>query len=274
MIRDILNYFGYAIGELLPLDGRVHFEFLNYYFKYPLLSTDSLLVIYSAIFLGLFIYFIRDIFKIFYELFKAINLLLRGRATIYSVSTELKMLNLFLVTLIASIVYLPIAIWSSQYDFSLYLSCALMIISAALLRLSEIFTLIKVDGKVFGVKESVILIAAQVVSVIPGFSRVASMMALGKFMGSEKKRLATFVLISFMPMVIIQIFCMNSDGLYVLNTLLANWKLFLIISGMVVLSLDLVMLILVSPGFYKFYYYIGGVAIWTILDMFFSRRGL
>jgi len=274
MIQDILRYFGFAVGEMLPLDGRAHFEFMHYYFKYPLLTNDNLLIIYSAILLGFVLYFIRDIFKIVYESLKSIRLLVLGRATIVSVCTEFKMLNLFLVTLMATAVYYPVAVWSYKYDFSLYLSCVLMVVAAILLRLSEVFTIVKVDGRVFGVKEAAVLTVAQIVSVIPGFSRVASMMALGKFMGSEKKHLAAFVLISFIPVVIIQLLLVNNDYNYLVTTLTINWKIFLIISGMVVLSLDLITLILTSPSFYKFFYYIGGVALWTILDQFFSKRGL
>lgn len=274
MIHDILRYFGFVVGEMLPLDGRVHFEFMHYYFKYPLLTSDSLLIIYCAILLGFTLYFIRDIFKIIYDVLKSIKLLVLGRATVVSVCTEFKMLNLFLVTILATAVYYPVAVWSSRYDFSLYLSCGLMIIAAVILRLSEVFTIIKVDGKAFGVKESAVLTMAQVLGVIPGFSRVASMMALGKFMGSEKKHLATFVLMSFIPVVIIQLLLVNNDYNYILNVLTINWKIFFIISGMVVLSLDLVTLILTSPSFYKFFYYIGGVALWTMLDLFFSKRGL
>jgi undecaprenyl pyrophosphate phosphatase UppP len=274
MVKDILNYFGYIVGELLPFDGRAHFEFLHYYFKYPLLSSDALLIIYSALFVGLCIYFIRDIFRIFYELFKSIKLLLVGRATIASVCTEFKMLNLMLVTLTATIVYYPVAMLASKYDFSLYLSCALMIVAAIALRLSEVFTRIKVDGKVFSVKETLVFTAVQSVSVIPGFSRIASMMALGKFMGSERKHLTNFVLISFIPLVFIQMLNVNSDWIYIGGLLFTNWKMFLIIAGMVVLSLDLIIMLLVSPSFYKFYYYIAGIAAWTILDQFFSKRGL
>jgi undecaprenyl pyrophosphate phosphatase UppP len=274
MIKDILNYFGYAVAELLPLDGRVHFEFIHYYFKYPLLNADSLLIIYSAMFLGLFIYFIRDIFRIAHDLFGAVRLLFLGRATVRSVCAEFKMLNLLLVTVIATVVYYPVYVWSARYDFSLYLSCALMMVSALILRLSEVFTVIKVDGKTFNIKETVIFTFAQALSVIPGSSRIVSLIALGKFMGSEKKRLATFALISFMPVLIIQLLTANNDAAYIFNVLLVNWKIFLLISGMVVLSLDLIMMLLTSPTFYKFYYYIGGIALWTILDLFFSKRGL
>jgi len=274
MIQEILKYFGFAVGEMLPLDGRVHFEFMHYYFKYPLLTDDNLLIIYSALLLGFMLYFIRDIFKIACEFLKSIKLLLLGRATIMSVCAEFKMLNLFLVTLMATAVYYPVAVWSYRYDFNLYLSCGLMIIAAVLLRLSEVFTIIKVDGRLFGIKETAVFTVAQVVSVIPGFSRIASMMALGKFMGSEKKHLSTFVLMSFIPVIVIQLLLINSDYTYVLTLLKFNWKIFFIISGMVVLSLDLIVLILTSPSFYKFFYYIGGVALWTILDMFFSKRGL
>ncbi len=274
MIQDVLRYFGFVIGEMLPLDGRVHFEFIHYYFKYPLLTSDSLLIIYSAILLGLILYFVRDISRIVYESIKSIKLLLLGRATVISVCTEFKMLNLFLVTLIATAVYYPVAVLASRYNFSLYLSCGLMVLAAVLLRLSEVFTIIKVNGRLFGVKETALFTLTQVISVIPGFSRVASMMALGKFMGSEKKHLATFVLMSFIPVVIIQLLLINSDYNSVLSVLTVNWKIFFIISGMVVLSLDLITLILTSPSFYKFFYYIGGVALWTILDMFFSKRGL
>jgi undecaprenyl pyrophosphate phosphatase UppP len=149
-----------------------------------------------------------------------------------------------------------------------------MILSALILRLSEVFTVIKVDGKAFSVKETVLFTFAQALSVIPGSSRIVSLIALGKFMGSERKRLATFALISFMPVLIIQLLTANNDVVYIFNVLLANWKIFLLIAGMVVLSLDLVVMLLTSITFYKFYYYIGGIALWTILDLFFSKRGL
>ncbi len=274
MIREILNYFGYSIAELLPLDGRVHFELINYYFKYPLLEQDSLLVIYSAMFLGLFIYFIRDMFRMVYEFFDATRLLILGRATFRSVCSEFKMLNMLLVVIVTVIFYYPVYMWSINYDFSLYLSCGLMVLSAIILRLSEIFTLIKVDGQTFSIKETFILTLAQALSVIPGSSRVVSLIALGKFMGSERKRLATFALLSFMPILLIQLFAVTNDTAHIFNILLANWKIFILLAGMVVLSLDLIMTILASLTFYKFYYYIGGVALWTILDLFFSKRGL
>ena len=274
MIKEILNYFGYALAELLPIGGKVHFEFLNHYFKYPLLGADPLLIIYSALLVGLFIYFIRDIFRILIEIFKALRLLLIGRATIRSVCTEFKMLNLFLVTIVATAVYYPIARISYEYSYSLYLSCGLMIVSAVLLRLSEVFTIIKVDGMVFNKKETLLFTVAQALSVIPGFSRIASMMALGKFLGSEKKHLAGLVLLSFIPLVIIQLSFMNSDVNYIFNILYVNWKVFLIVAGLIVLSLDFILMLLASPSFYKFYYYLAGIAVWTILDMFFSKRGL
>ena len=274
MIHDVLRYFGFAVGEMLPLDGRVHFELMHHYFQYPILTSDNLLVVYSAILSGFFLYFIRDIVKIVHEFLKSIKLLILGRATIISICTEFKMLNIFLVTLMATIVYYPIAVWSYRYNFSLYLSCGLMVLAAVLLRLSEVFTIVKINGKIFGIKEAAVFTVAQVLSVIPGFSRVASMMALGKFMGSEKKHLATFVLMSFLPVVIIQLFLVNSDYNYIVSVLTTNWKMFFIVSGLVLLSLDLIMLILTSSSFYKFFYYIGGVALWTILDLFFSKRGL
>jgi len=274
MIYTIIKYFAYMVAEVLPLGGEIHFKLMTHYFNYPPLSNDELAFIYTILLLSLTLYFIRDIVRSVKELFRVFWLLVMGRGTIKNFCFDFKMLNVLLVTVVLCGVSFPFFVAFSGYSYSLYLSGALLIVSAAFLRLSEIFTLIKLDGKAASVKETTIFCVLHILSFIPGLSRTAVMMGAGKFLGFERKHLATLTLISFIPVVIFHLYGLDIDWVHLFALIYSQWKIFFILLGLMTLCMDLVFMIITSANFYKFYYYLAGLGIWTILDVFFIKRGL
>lgn len=275
MIASIIRLFSYMVADLLPLGGDLHFKLLNYYFKYPLLSNDSLIIVHVILIIGLTVYFIKDIIKMYSELFKGLWIILSGRATIKRTCTDLKMLNMLLVSTFITVVSYFVVIIRAEYDYSLYLMGGMLILSAIILRVSEVFTLIKVDAKVMTVKETVVFILLQALSMLPGVARPGVFMGVGKFLGLEKKQLAKMIFISFIPVLILEmIFIHGFDPVTAFNILKDSWLLCLILFTLLVIALDVIFVITTSKSYYKFYYYLAGLGLWTILDIFFSKRGL
>ena len=275
MIASIIRLFSYMVAELLPLGGEIHFRLLNYYFKYPLLSHESLVVVHIILIICLFIYFIKDIGRMFGESFRGLWIVASGRATIKRTCTDFKMLNMLLVIILITFVSCFLMFLRSDYEYSLYLVGAMLILSAVILRVAEIFTLIKVDAKVMSFKEALIFGVLQALSVLPGIARPAIFMSIGKFLGIEKKHLAKMILISFIPVLIFElIFVTGFDPIQTIYIIQHSWLLCSILFILAIISLDIVFAVMTSPSYYKFYYYLVGLGIWTILDLFFAKRGL
>ncbi|MCX6112631.1 MAG: undecaprenyl-diphosphate phosphatase [Proteobacteria bacterium] len=275
MIASIIRLFSYMIAELLPLGGEIHFRLFNYYFKYPLLSYESLVIVHVLLILGLGIYFLKDIGRMFGEFFKGLWIVASGRATIKRTCTDFKMLNMFLVSILITFVSSFLIFLKTDYEYSLYLVGALLILSAAILRIAEIFTLIKVDARIMSFKEALIFAALQALSMFPGVARPAIFMSIGKFLGIEKKHLAKMIFISFIPILIFElIFIIGFDPIQTINILYHSWLLCVILFALLIIALDVIFVITTSQSYYKFYYYLAGLGLWTILDLFFSKRGL
>ena len=275
MIASIIRLFSYMIAELLPLGGEIHFRLLNYYFKYPLLSHESLVIVHVLLILSLFIFFIKDIGRMFGEFFKGLWIVASGRATIKRTCTDFKMLNMFLVSVLITFVSCFLIFLRADYEYSLYLVGGMLILSAAILRIAEIFTLIKVDAKVMSFKEALIFAVLQALSMLPGVARPAIFMSVGKFLGIEKKHLAKMIFISFIPVLTFElIFVTGFDPMQTLSILQHSWLLCSILFILAIISLDIIFVVTTSPSYYKFYYYLVGLGVWTILDLFFAKRGL
>ncbi len=263
------------VAELLPLGGELHFKLLNYYFKYPMLSSDSIIIVHLILILGLTIYFIKDITRMYAELFKGFWVIASGRATIRRTFTDLKMLNMLLVSSFITIISFFIILIKSEYNYSLYLMGAMLILSALILRLSEIFTLIKVEARVMTARETIVFVLLQALSMVPGVARSGVFMSVGKFMGLEKKHLAKMVFISLIPVLIMEmLFIREFDVISTVSIIQSSWLLCLILFVLLLVALDVVFVITTSRSYYKFYYYLAGLGLWTILDFFFSKRGL
>ncbi|MEI6080444.1 MAG: undecaprenyl-diphosphate phosphatase [bacterium] len=275
MIASIIRLFGYMIADLLPLGGEIHFRLMNYYFKYPLLSYESLVIVHVLLILGLSLYFSRDILNMFGEFFRGIWIIASGRATIKRTCTDFKMLNMLLVTILVSFVAFFLIFLRMDYEYSLYLVGAMLILSAIVLRVAEVFTLIKIDAKVMNFKESMLFALLQALAMFPGVARPALFMSVGKFLGVERKHLAKMVFISLIPILVFElVFVVGVDPTQIIGILYRSWLLCAILLALLIIALDVVFVITTSSSYYKFYYYLAGLGVWTILDLLFAKRGL
>jgi undecaprenyl pyrophosphate phosphatase UppP len=275
MIASIIRLFGYMIAELLPFGGEVHYRLLNYYFRYPLLSYEALVMVHVILILGLGIYFIKDILRMFGEFFRGIWVIVSGRATIKRACMDFKMLNMLLVSILVTFVAFFLIFLRTDYSYSLYTVGAMLILSAVVLRVADVFTLIKVDGRIASVKDAFIFALLQVLCMIPGVARPAIFMSVGKFLGMEKKHLAKMMFISLIPVLAFElVFVVGIDPVQMLGILYHSWLLCLILLTLLIVTIDIAFAITTSPSYYKFYYYLAGLGLWTIFDVFFSKRGL
>lgn len=274
MFQEFLRYLGYLVFELLPLGAEGHSDLINYYFGYSTVDQYSRTLCLSSLSLGLFIYFYSDIYKLFKELFKGTWLILIGRGTVHQVCTEFKYLNLLISIIgmaIAAVVY---SMFSHHFEQGYYFVGGMLILSGVVLRASETFAFIKVDGKLLGYREFFSFFIMQILSSFPGASRMALMMGSGKFMGVEKKHLIKFVFISFIPVLVVRL-AFNIDSFYTLYSVLYGhiW-MFAVLTALTIVLTAVFVRVFNSVNFYKFYYYLIGLGVWTILDVFFSKKGL
>ncbi len=274
MFQEFLRLFAYIVCELLPLGAEGHAGLLEYYFKFSTVTEQSRILCLSSLGLGILIYFYSDCYKLVKELFKGIWLLVIGRGTVHQICTEFKYLNLLISVVgvaLASYVYF---IFADHVVYSYYLIGAMLIVSGLVLRLSKTFAFIKVDGRLLGYREFFSFFFIQVLGSLPGASRMALMMGGGKFLGVEKKHLIKFVFLSFIPVVFIRL-AFNLDSLYTLYSVLyGNMWWFIGLTFSTLLFTTVCVRIFNSVSFYKFYYYLIGLGLWTILDVFFAKRGL
>lgn len=274
MFYEFLKFFAYQVCDLLPLGSETHVKLVSYYFNYEAISGHQKIVCLILLALSIFTYFISDFYKMIKESFRATWLLFIGRGTVREVCTDFKYLNMLLSVLTVSASAYFSFMLGDHLGSSYYLIGGMLLVSAFALRVSETFAFVKTDGKLLGYREVFGFVVLQLLSSFSGASRMALMMGGGKFMGIEKKHLIRFIFLSLAPVIIIRIVMLYPDMNAVYETVIGNIWTFIILFFCCLVFLAISMRIFVSEGFYKFYYYLAGLGIWTILDFFFSKRGL
>ena len=270
MILSLIKLFGYILVDLFPFSADAHIRLIDYYFKYSFWNNDFAIIVNFVLMLAIFIYFFKYLVKMVEEIVKSTFFMLSGRASIRVISSDFKMLNIFLVTVCTSVAAYFFYFIKTDYNYSKYLIASMLIISGLVLRLTEVFTLVKKDPRVMNTRDAFLFSLLQVLSFIPGLPRTAIMMSLGKFLGMEKKHLAKMVLISLIPMLFLNLYYLGLGN--VLPVIQSSWLLCLLLFFVLMLFMNWMFSVITSVNFYKFYYYLVGLGVWTILDLLFSKR--
>ncbi|MBN1114651.1 MAG: undecaprenyl-diphosphate phosphatase [Oligoflexia bacterium] len=273
MFVVIIQCLLYLVAEMLPLDGYAHQRLISYYYGAEKLEQEFMIVIYISLALGLCIYYSKDLLRMFTDSFRGFYSVLSGRRSFRVTSTNFKMFNIFVTMSVMTIIVFPL-LNLGELDFGVDRVAVIFLVTALILRLSTSFTLVKVDGRYLDIKEILVLSLVQIIGLIPGFSRTAMLIGVGSFMGTEKKYLVKLVLISFIPLLVLKLFFMGVPASSVFWIVLERWYLLLFFTGVVMLLIKLLYYIVFSNRFYKFYLYLAGIGIWTLLDVYFSKRGL
>lgn len=279
MQNTIIYSIIYIIGELLPIDGQAHLKLYSYYFNKSMPSEFTYNFIYLSLILGIFIFLLKDVLLILKESFKAINNLRTGRSSFDTVCSEYKQFNLFVfIVFIFLINFLIIRYFNFVFELSVnnYLLSFLLIISGAMLFLSRYFAVVKVFPFLFNIKELIIFALINFVCIIPGFSRMALMLSSATVLGFEKKYAYKFSLLSLFVFLTYFLFIRtNFDISFFESIVFTNYLYILLINVFFILIiLKIFYNLIASIRVTRFYLYLFILGLWTILDLYFSKRGL
>jgi len=277
MLNTVLYSVIYIIAELFPLSGDAHIKLFEYYFSKPSIDDFTYNIISLSLISGILIFFIKDIFIILKESLKAMNNLRTGRSSFETVVSEYKLFNVFVFIVFISLVNF-ITFNYLDFIFSIkpdnYLLSFLLIICAAVLFVSRYFTIVKVFPFLFNIKELVFFGILSFISIIPGLSRIALMLGFANIFGFEKKYAYRFSLFSLLIYLIFVLYFK------------INFSFFFLIfesSYLLVYFFNVILVLFILKIFYyiisnvrvsRFYIYLLVLGLWTILDLYFSKRGL
>jgi undecaprenyl pyrophosphate phosphatase UppP len=270
MILLLVKLSGYILAEILPFSAEAQIILINYYFKYSFWNKDFEIMANLVFLLTIFVYFFRDFIKMFQEFLKGVFFAFSGRASLKIISSDFKMLNILLVTLLIGTSAYCFYFIKTDYSYSKIFIASMLIVSGLLLRVSEIFTLVKKDPRVLSVRDSFVFSLLQVLSFIPGIPRTAVMMSLGKFMGVEKNHLIRMIFVSLVPILFLNLYHLGLVN--VIEVIQSSWTTCLVLLIILLSLMNWILSILRSTSFYKFYYYLVGLGVWTILDLLFAKR--
>jgi undecaprenyl pyrophosphate phosphatase UppP len=123
-----------------------------------------------------------------------------------------------------------------------------------------------------GYKDTAFLIVLQILSAQTGASRMALMMGGAKFLGVEKKHLIKFTFLSLIPVLIMELAFNLEDISTLYYIVTGNLNIFIIVLVSSFILVATAKRVFAMQEFYKFYYYLAGLGIWTILDILFGKR--
>jgi undecaprenyl pyrophosphate phosphatase UppP len=270
MILLLVKLSGYILAELLPFSPDAQIALIDYYFKYSFWNNDLAIIANFVLMVGIFIYFLRALINMLKEILRAVFFALSGRASLRIISSDFKMLNIFLISVCTSIAAYFFYFIKTNYTYSKYIIASMMIISGLVLRMTEVFTLVKKDPRVMDARDAIIFSFLQVLSFVPGVPRTAIMMSFGKFLGVEKKHLVNMIFISLLPVLFLNLYHLGLSN--IIPVVQTSWLLCLILFFMLIFFMGWILSIIKSTSFYKFYYYLIGLGLWTILDLLFAKR--
>lgn len=260
MIKSILYVAFYIISELMVFDFEAQKELFNYYFN----IFGDFSFVYFPVFIALVIFLFNDFIDMIKESFlflKEVFIYKKSLITAYKNYTKFNILIVWILLSLVTFLFYKLSI----RVYTLFFICIMLLITAFILRLSLYFKNIRLDSKLITFKDFFILGIFQVLSFIPGISRTVMFLGLGGIFGLNKIYLVKITFLSLLPVLFLK---MSLPTFYNFNDILTFFI-------MVLFSLILIFIVyrlLTRHRFHKNYLYLMGIAIWTMLDLFFNNK--
>jgi undecaprenyl pyrophosphate phosphatase UppP len=266
MIKLLLNTFLVGFLEPFILDSKANIKIIEYYFgKHFLLSNYDL--VYFALMLAIFIFFIPRFMKMFLEFFSFLKDVFRYKIKATAAFKEYKMFNMLVAIFSLSFFTFIFKVLFKPVFLDLKWICIIFILSSVLLKGLSLFKTIRIDSYSFKISDILIISFLNLLGFIPGVSHTFVIIFTGIMLGLELNILVYLSFLSLVPYIFINKLNFNVpsiDGFY-------GYLDFFIMLIFLLFIINFVYRILIKNKFYKFYLYLLGLGLWTIIDITFSK---
>lgn len=279
MLDALIYSLIYIVGEFLPFDGEAHLKLFSYYSKKPFADVFLHDLFYFSIIFAAILFFFKDILYILKDSLKSINNLRTGRSSLKTVTSEYKFFNSFIFIVFLSCVnfliinYFP-GVFYLHVDY--FWISIFLILSGLILLTARFFSVIKVFPFIFSIRELLVFAFISFVSIIPGLSRMALMLAASSMLGFDKKNAYKFSIYSLLSFLFFMLYKDTYFSLDFFSSIFNSDYIYVFVFNVlfVLFILKVFYNYIASIRVTRFYLYLFLVGIWTILDLIFSKRGL